>query len=58
MVVHQVSVAEAKRHFAELLGKVAYGKEQITITRRGRPMAILIPPEGLRRNRHLAEVQG
>jgi len=45
-----VSVAEAKRDFSELLGRVAYGKETITITRHGKPMAILAPPatsEGL-----------
>lgn len=38
-----VSVAEAKRDFSELLGRVAYGKETITITRHGKPMAILAP---------------
>lgn len=45
-----VSVAEAKRDFSELLGRVAYGKETITITRHGKPMAVLAPPatsEGL-----------
>lgn len=45
-----VSVAEAKRDFSELLGRVAYGKETITITRHGKPMAVLGPPvtsEGL-----------
>ena len=45
-----VSVAEAKRNFSELLGRVAYGNETITITRHGKPMAILAPPvtsEGL-----------
>ncbi|MFC1821841.1 type II toxin-antitoxin system Phd/YefM family antitoxin [Thermodesulfobacteriota bacterium] len=49
-------MAEAKKHFSELLGKVAYGKEQILITKRGRPMARLVPadlPE-----RHLAEAEG
>ena len=45
-----VSVAEAKRDFSELLGRVAYGKETIIITRHGKPMAVLGPPatsEGL-----------
>ena len=45
-----VSVAEAKRDLSELLGRVAYGKETITITRHGKPMAVLGPPgtsEGL-----------
>ncbi|MFQ5739242.1 MAG: type II toxin-antitoxin system Phd/YefM family antitoxin [Acidobacteriota bacterium] len=38
-----VNVAEAKRRFSDLLGRVAYGKETILITRRGRPMARLVP---------------
>ena len=37
------NVADAKRHFADLLGRVAYGGETITITRRGKPMAQLVP---------------
>ncbi len=40
-----ISVAEAKKHFSELLGKVAYGKEQILITKRGQPMARLVPAD-------------
>ncbi len=39
-----VNVAEAKRRFSDLLGRVAYGGESIVITRRGRPMARLVPP--------------
>ena len=38
-----VSVANAKRGFSDLLGRVAYGGETIVITRRGRPMAKLVP---------------
>ncbi len=51
-----VSVAEAKKHFSELLGKVAYGKEQILITKRGLPMVRLVPVE--QSERHLGEVKG
>ena len=45
--MHQetVSIAEAKKNFSELLGKVAYGKKKIMITKRGKPMALLSPPE-------------
>ena len=38
-----ISVAEAKKHFSELLGRVVYSKKQILITKRGKPMARLIP---------------
>ena len=51
-----ISVAEAKKHFSELLGKVAYGKEQILITKRGQPMARLVPADHT--ERHLGDVKG
>jgi len=52
-----VGVAEAKKNLSELLGRVAYGRETITIQKRGKPMARLVPvakqPVG-----HLADVKG
>jgi len=51
-----IIVAEAKKHFSELLGKVAFGKKQILITKRGKPMARLVPAE--QHERHLAETKG
>jgi prevent-host-death family protein len=39
---------EAKTHLAELLDRVA-GGESITITKRGVPVAMLVPPEVKRR---------
>ena len=53
-----VSVAEAKQHLADLLGRVAYGHERVTITRRGKPMAILIPPHQGEARQHLADAKG
>ena len=53
-----ISVAEAKQHLADLLGRVAYGHERVTITRRGKPMAILIPPHQAEEQRHLADAKG
>jgi len=38
-----VSVVKAKREFSELLGRVAVGKETFTITRHGKPVAVLAP---------------
>jgi prevent-host-death family protein len=40
-----ISIAEAKKTFSELLGRVAYGKKRILITKRGKPMALLSPSE-------------
>lgn len=42
----RVNVVEAKRSLSELLGRVAYGRETITIVKRGRPMARLVPAGG------------
>lgn len=58
MKTSHVNVAEAKRHFSDLLGRVAYGKETITITRRGKPMAKLVPISSEDKPPHLADVQG
>jgi len=56
MSEQNVSVAEAKKHLSELLGRVAFGKEQIVITKRGKPMARLVPTE--EKIKHLAEAKG
>lgn len=39
----RVSMIKAKRDFAELLGRVAEGRESFTITQRGNPLAVLAP---------------
>ncbi|MBI1849554.1 MAG: type II toxin-antitoxin system Phd/YefM family antitoxin [Planctomycetes bacterium] len=52
------NIAEAKKRFSELIGRVAVGGISIVITRRGRPMAKLVPwnsPEG---SGHLGDVKG
>ena len=54
----RVNVAEAKRRLSDLLGRVAYGKETITITRRGRPMAKLVPIGPEEEKPHIADAQG
>ncbi len=52
------NVAEAKKQFSELLGRVAFGGESFLITRRGRPMAKLVPVRDEPVGSSLAEVQG
>ena len=39
----KVSAVKAKREFAEILGRVAMGRETFTIIRRGKPVAVLSP---------------
>ncbi len=53
-----VNVAEAKRSLSDLLGRVAYGKETITISRRGKPMAKLVPIGADEEKPHPAEIRG
>ncbi len=56
--IASVSVAEAKTHLSELLGRVAYGGESVLIVKRGRPMARLVPATAAPASRHLADVRG
>jgi len=51
-----INVAEAKKHLSELLGRVAYGGEQIVITKRGKPLARLVPAS--EESKHLVEAKG
>ncbi len=52
-----INVAEAKRSLSELLGRVAFAGETVIITRRGRPMAKLVPVEDAGDGR-LTDVRG
>lgn len=54
----EYSVAEAKKHFSELLSRVAYGRERITIAKRGKPLAMLIPPSAEPGSGHPGAVAG
>ncbi|RLB14544.1 MAG: type II toxin-antitoxin system prevent-host-death family antitoxin [Thermoplasmata archaeon] len=51
-----INIGEAKKHFSALLGEVAYGRKHIVITKRGRPMARLIP--AVENDRHLINAKG
>jgi prevent-host-death family protein len=56
MTEETVNVAEAKKKFSELLGQVAFGKKHILITKRGKPMARLVPADEI--NLHLCNAKG
>ena len=57
-LVEEVSVAGAKNRLSELLARVAYGGAHVLITRRGRPMARLVPFESVDAGQGLADVTG
>ena len=42
-----ISTADARKHFADIVNKVAYGKEPIVLTRRGQKVAALVSMEEL-----------
>jgi len=54
----EYSVAEAKKHFSELLSRVAFGGERITIAKRGKPLAMLVPPAAEPGPDHPGKVEG
>ena len=54
----EYSVAKAKKHFSELLSRVAFGGGRITIAKRGKPMAMLVPPAAELGSDHIAKVEG
>ena len=46
-MLNTVSTAEARKKLAEIVNKVAYGKESVVLTRRGKKLAALISMEKL-----------
>ena len=58
MTIKEVSVAEAKKHFSDLLGRVAYRGERITISKRGKPMAVLVPAAKAQGQKSPREIRG
>ena len=42
-----ISTADARKKFADIVNKVAYGKESVVLTRRGRKIAALVSIEEL-----------
>ena len=51
-----VNIADAKKRFSWLVGQVAHGKKKVLITKRGKPMARLVPV--IDRDAHLADAKG
>jgi len=39
----KISTVEARENFAELINRAAYGKNRIVLTRRGKPLAAVVP---------------
>ena len=42
-----ISTGEARKHLAELVNRVAFGKERVVLTRHGKQLCALVPIEDL-----------
>jgi prevent-host-death family protein len=58
MTTKSYSIVDAKKHFSEILGRVAYRGERILISKRGKPLAMIVPSTGEPGEEHLSKVQG
>lgn len=43
-----ITAAKARENFAEVINQVAYGKERMVLTRRGRELVAVVPIEDLK----------
>ena len=53
----QMAASAAREEFAEVLNRVAYGKERIVLHRHGKPLVAIIPVEDLQLLERLLEVE-
>lgn len=56
MEERSVTTAQARKELADLLNRVAYGKETVILTRHGRELAALVPVEELTLWRRLRQL--
>ena len=45
----KMTTVEARENFSDLINKAAYGSSRIVLTRRGKPLAAIVPLEDLER---------
>lgn len=50
-----INVTQARDNLAEILGRVRFGEETITIEKKGKPYAVIINPEELKRYQEIAK---
>jgi prevent-host-death family protein len=43
--MRQITTVNAREQFAEIVNRAAFGKERIVLTRRGKPVAAVVPLE-------------
>ena len=50
-----INVTQARDNLAEILGRVRFGEETITIEKKGKPYAVINNPEELKRYQEIAK---
>jgi len=45
---NKISTADARKKFANIINRVAYGKESFVLTRRGEPLAAIVSIDNLK----------
>jgi len=53
MKASTVSIAEGKKGFSRLIEDTHKNKEEIIVTKRGKPVAVIVPFEGYQRSKRL-----
>ena len=56
-MINKITTAEARKNFAEIVNNVAYGKDTIVLTRRGKELAALVSIEDLKLLQQLEDRQ-
>ena len=51
-----VTVADAKNHFSDLLRRAEYGGERVIVERHGKPVAVIVSTDDLKRLEALEDV--
>ena len=46
-MINKISAADARKKFANIINRVAYGKELFVLTRRGAPLAAIVSMDDL-----------
>jgi prevent-host-death family protein len=57
MKIKSATITQARARLSELIGKIAHAGQTVVITKRGRPVAKLVPADDLERP-HLGKVKG
>ena len=54
-MLHKISTADARKKFASIINRVAFGKESFVLTRRGEPLVAIVSVEDLKLLHELEE---